>query len=72
MNGPTLTRRAFVKSGGALIVTLSLPAWAFGRGSAAAAAENSLDATALASWARGFARTAPSSSGPAAPRWASA
>ena len=49
MNGPTLTRRAFVKSGGALIVTLSLPAWAIGRGSAAAA-ENSLDATALASW----------------------
>ena len=49
MNGPTLTRRAFVKSGGALVVTLSLPAWAIGRGSAAAA-ENSLDATALASW----------------------
>ena len=49
MDGPTLTRRSFVKTGGALIVTLSLPAWAV-RGAAAAAAGNSLDPTVLASW----------------------
>ena len=46
---PTLTRRTFVKSGGALVVSLSLPAWVFSRG-VAEAAENSLDATKLASW----------------------
>ena len=50
MSGPTLTRRGFVKTGGALIVTLSLPAWAVGRAAAGAAGENSLDPTVLASW----------------------
>ena len=49
MRGPILTRRTFVKSGGALIVSLSVPAWIVGRGTAQAA-ENSLDATVLASW----------------------
>ena len=49
MRDPTLTRRTFVKSGGALIVSLSVPAWIIGRGTAQAA-ENSLDATVLASW----------------------
>ena len=46
---PTLTRRTFVRTGAAPIVTLSLPAWSL-RGAAATAAGNSLDPELLASW----------------------
>lgn len=48
--GPRLTRRAFVKTGGALVVSLSLPSVFNGSGSTVEAAENTLDPTSLASW----------------------
>ena len=47
---PRLTRRAFVKTGGALVVSLSLPSVFNGSGSTVEAAENTLDPTSLASW----------------------
>lgn len=50
LTAPTLTRRAFVKVGGALVVSVSLPA-AFTAGlGTAEAADGALDATKLASW----------------------
>ena len=49
ISGPSLTRRDFVKVGGALVVTLGAPV-ALPGCSTAASATNSLDASQLASW----------------------
>ncbi len=48
LTGPTLSRRDFVKAGGALVVSVSLPSPA--RAAAGDPATNTLDASKLASW----------------------
>ncbi len=48
--GPSLTRRTFVKVGGALVVSASLPARESAAGAAAETASRTLDASKLASW----------------------